>query len=230
MTTSTPPVQHSPPPKPRFFDRHFAAILSTAVSLSAALITAGQVWQQKIGKDSELVIQRIRDSTQLQVQRLEQDRQWGLEIAKFVLDHQKQIYSHDTAEQREIRNLMLAAFGSSVGPVFSTLAFTDSAASTVWRSGRKLADSLATTLPPSGLTPGSSIQVTLVLPFAAKVLYRRWITRDRPDVPLGTFPQGERRLSMPYGSYMYFTAVDLADSTRILKTQENCEHDCTVRF
>ncbi|HKW40677.1 MAG TPA: hypothetical protein VJN39_05455 [Gemmatimonadales bacterium] len=82
--------------------------------------------------------------------------------------------------------------------------------------------------PPSGLSPGSPIVVTLTLPYPATVKYRRWITRDLVNI-LGSFGAGETRIRLPYGGYMYFDATS-SDSTHESTQAADCRHDCTVVF
>jgi hypothetical protein len=81
---------------------------------------------------------------------------------------------------------------------------------------------------PGGLSAGSPVIVTLELPAAASVKYRRWISRDVVN-DLGNFDAGKHNIKMPYGGYMYFEAT--YSSTGKLELQSAyCKRDCTVAF
>ncbi len=126
----------------RFLNKHFGAIVTSAVSLAAIVVSIGQIKVARIDKEKEIAVQNIQKSKELQQKKIEQDRLWNLQLADFVVKYEEEIFSSDTQKNRRIRDVILVTFPPKITTaLFSKLEFTAPRQSkTLWKEGKDIAD------------------------------------------------------------------------------------------
>jgi len=94
----------------RFINKNVGTVITAIVSLTAVIVSIGQVWVTKISKDRELEItrenkkyetealdkQKDKELTLVEVQK---KRDWNLSVANFVLNNRKALF-HGTDEEK----------------------------------------------------------------------------------------------------------------------------------
>ena len=91
----------------RFANRHLSLILASILSLAGIFVTIGQVW-----------IERSRAEREAARAATEQERQWKLALAQFVVENSESIFSEDEKVGGRIRNVLLFAFPPEVTQLF----------------------------------------------------------------------------------------------------------------
>lgn len=135
----------------RFINRNFGILISAAISLSAVLVSLGQVWVAKISKDKEMdvaLLQKQAENERLDKQRnkelmmqaAEQERQWNLSRAKFIADNKKVLFEGRPEELKRMSLLIETLFPADIA-VAMFEDFKSTAASpevqTVWTTAQE---------------------------------------------------------------------------------------------
>jgi hypothetical protein len=105
----------------RFLSRNLGVLISAAISLSAVLVSLGQVWVAKISKEKELAVaslQKQADNERLDKQRdkelalqvAERERQWNLDRAKFITENKKTIFEGNPQELKRMSMVIETLF------------------------------------------------------------------------------------------------------------------------
>lgn len=122
----------------RFVNRNLAPILAASVALIGAIIAAGPVWVAQISKSKEVQIakeQKGRDEAQRErefaVLQVQQEREWSLNVAKFVAEHSNVIFGGNKEQRGRIARVIAATFppniaNSLLGNLESTTAALES--------------------------------------------------------------------------------------------------------
>jgi hypothetical protein len=112
----------------RFWLRNFGTLITTVVSLTAVLVTAGQLWVAKISKDQELAVassQKDRELALMQAQRdkeltllaAQHTKEWNLNAAKFVSENANQIFGRNKEQRERIAKIIIATFPPDITDV-----------------------------------------------------------------------------------------------------------------
>jgi hypothetical protein len=135
----------------RFINRNLGVLISAAISLSAVLVSLGQVWVAKISKDKEMevaLLQKQAENERLDRQRnkelimqaAEQERQWNLSRAKFITDYRKILFEGRPEELKRMSLLIETLFPPNIAVAmfedFKSTA-TSSEAQTVWNTAQE---------------------------------------------------------------------------------------------
>lgn len=95
----------------KFLNKHFATIVTALLSATAVFVSGSQVWLAKIQKDRDV-----------ELQHLQQEQQRSFEAAKFIFEHQQQLFSTNSNERNILREVIFAAFPKTVtAPLLSRL-------------------------------------------------------------------------------------------------------------
>lgn len=110
--------------------KRLGVFLTAAVSLAAVLVSAAQVW-----------IARLEKANQIELAKLEQERRWKLDLAKFLFEHEDSVFSEDPVERERVRNLLLVSFPNEITEeLFGQLEATaPDEEKDLWRRGQELA-------------------------------------------------------------------------------------------
>jgi len=110
--------------------KRLGVFLTAAISLAAVLVSAAQVW-----------IARLDKANQIELAKLEQERSWKLDLAKFLFEHEDSVFSEDPVERERVRNLLLVSFPNEITEaLFGQLEATaPDEEKDVWRQGQVLA-------------------------------------------------------------------------------------------
>lgn len=116
------------------------AIGTLIISVITVAITVIQIWTAKIGKDKELELAKIT----LERATLEKEREYKLDLAKFISDNKAIIFSDDTNEQKQIMNVMAVTFPPEITKAtFNHISKTkDTLSRQVWQRGVEIADEI----------------------------------------------------------------------------------------
>jgi hypothetical protein len=102
----------------RFLNRNFGVVITSIVSLAAIIVSVVQLYRADISKQKELLIQEGQKQVELDLQKLQVEREWKLSMVKFISEHRSEIFE-GTGEQREnIKRVMLVAFPPEVALPF----------------------------------------------------------------------------------------------------------------
>ncbi|TQV82875.1 hypothetical protein [Aliikangiella coralliicola] len=85
-------------------NRHFGAIITAVVSIAAVIVSYVQIEVAKVNKSKEL-----------DVKRLESERLWKIEAAKFIGQHRETIFSEDDRQRQIMRHVISVAFPKEIG-------------------------------------------------------------------------------------------------------------------
>lgn len=96
-----------------FIDKHFGAIITAVVSLSAVLVSVAQISVATINKEKELAVARTAAQEARDLEELTSSRSWSLELAKFMAENRKAIFS-EGEDGRQLQKVMLATFPPEV--------------------------------------------------------------------------------------------------------------------
>lgn len=88
----------------RFVNRNFSVVLASIIGI---FLTIGQVW-----------VEKSRAEREMKMAATEQDRQWKLQLAQFVVENHESLFSEDEKVSRRIRNVLLFSFPPDVAQLF----------------------------------------------------------------------------------------------------------------
>ncbi len=127
--------------------RNFGVLVTAAVSLGAIFVSLAQVWIAYIGKEREreassaqLKITEVQGTQRLELERIERERRWKFDAAKFVSENMDMIFSSDDPSRARIRDMMLAVFPDEItGPLFKRLetSLQSEEEKAPWREGQE---------------------------------------------------------------------------------------------
>lgn len=125
----------------RVFQKHFGAIITAVVSLFGMVVAGTQVWIADIGKTQQEEIAKLsRDQESSRLER-QHEKDWNLQVAKFISEHRKEIFSGSKSEREQIANIMRATFPPNIYNVaFGKFAggSTDQNAREMWRGAQNI--------------------------------------------------------------------------------------------
>lgn len=105
----------------RFINKHLGVILTTMISIATIIVSITQIGVALVSKQTELnrqEAQKEAELTRLDAQKQKeldlnarnQERQWKLDIAKFISDNKDKIFSNNAIEQKRMSDLILVTF------------------------------------------------------------------------------------------------------------------------
>ena len=120
--------------------KRISIIGTLIVSLITISMTIMQVWTANITKEKEMELAKIS----LERVTIEKERLYKLELARFISENRKIIFSDDTIEQKQIMNVMAVTFPPEIiKATFSNIAKTkDISSKSVWQEGVDIADKI----------------------------------------------------------------------------------------
>lgn len=86
-----------------FVKKYATPLFSVVVTIVAGFFALAQVWIASINRDKEI-----------ETTRLQNERQWKLNVADFVFKNREIIFSGNTEEQRRLRDVMVVTFPPEV--------------------------------------------------------------------------------------------------------------------
>lgn len=96
----------------RFASRHLASIITGIVSLAAVVVSLSQIF-----------VANIHNRGEMQATSAQQDREWKLRVATFVIDKQDSIFSPNAEIRSRVSAVMHVTFPPEItGPLFERLA------------------------------------------------------------------------------------------------------------
>lgn len=84
-----------------FWKKYFTPLVSLVGILIASVFGVTEVWVASIQKDKELETTNMQKENELQLVRLSHDRQWKLDMAKFVFENREAIFSENNSRDQE---------------------------------------------------------------------------------------------------------------------------------
>jgi uncharacterized membrane protein len=84
-------------------NRHFGVIITAIVSLAAVIVSYLQLNNNSINAKAQMDLEKLKN-----------DRQFYFEVAKFLLDHEKDMASRDISKIQYLRNVVISAFPNDV--------------------------------------------------------------------------------------------------------------------
>lgn len=126
----------------KFFSKHFGAIITAAVTLATVSVSGAQVWVAYINKNKELSVTELQKKQELDSTNEERIRRWKLDVAEFIFEKRKLIFSDEANESKQIRNVMLATFPLDVTErIFLKIeAGASDEQKEIWAEGQKAID------------------------------------------------------------------------------------------
>jgi hypothetical protein len=91
----------------RFFNKNFGVIVTCIASLAATL-SAG------ILSYSQIHVANLSQQHEIEMQNKKQDRDWNLDVLKFVSDHQDLIFSNEPSKRQHIQDVILVVFPPNI--------------------------------------------------------------------------------------------------------------------
>jgi hypothetical protein len=89
--------------------------MSTEVLLTA-LISAAAV----IVSATQILVAHLNKSKEMELARMDQDRQWRLNISEFLISHMEQIFSNDLQTRTRVRDVVRLAFPAEITAMLFT--------------------------------------------------------------------------------------------------------------
>ena len=106
------------------FNRHIGSVLTTTITIITIIISLVQYVAATKAKDAEIAIQlgqvereNIQKDTEIELAKLNQERQWKLDIARFVAENKDKIFGGNKTEQKAMGDLMLVTFPPEITSV-----------------------------------------------------------------------------------------------------------------
>lgn len=93
-----------------FFNRHFGAIATGIVSLAVAIFSVVQFLAAEANDRREAVRAAEQREQELELQELQQERDWKMTIVSFVTEHRSEIFSESEQDRQHMQKVMLVAF------------------------------------------------------------------------------------------------------------------------
>jgi len=126
-----------------FIDKHFGAIITAVVSLSAVLVSAAQIWVATINKEKELAVARTTAEEARNLKELTSSRSWKVDLAKFMAENRTAIFS-EGEDGRQLQKVMLATFPPEITySVFGSLSdISGDKTNTYWADAERSAAKL----------------------------------------------------------------------------------------
>ncbi len=81
--------------------KYLIPLISLAGVIIAGVFAGAEVWVASIQKERELETTEIQKNQELELARLGQERQWKLDMAKFVFDNRESIFSDKNSKDQE---------------------------------------------------------------------------------------------------------------------------------
>ena len=81
--------------------KYLVPLISLAGIMIAGMFAGAQVWIESIQKERELEEAKIQKNKELELARLGQERQWKLDMARFVFDNREAIFSDENSKDKE---------------------------------------------------------------------------------------------------------------------------------
>lgn len=94
-------------------DKRAVFLITALISFISILVSITQIVTTSINKSKELELARINQSETLRLQEKRDQRQWSLEVAKFMAEHRKALFAADE-DALNLQKIMLATFPSSI--------------------------------------------------------------------------------------------------------------------
>ena len=94
-------------------DKRAVFLITALISFISILVSITQIVTTSINKSKELELARINQSETLRLQGQRDQRQWNLEVAKFMAEHRKALFAVDE-DALNLQKIMLATFPSSI--------------------------------------------------------------------------------------------------------------------
>lgn len=107
----------------RFLNKNLGTVITAIVSLTAVLVTGGQIWITYISKNNELELLRKQKEQEMSVSADRFDKEWRLSISKFAVENSEKVFSKDSRQKAWIRSVLSENFPSD--KVYSALLAAD---------------------------------------------------------------------------------------------------------
>ncbi|BFP40052.1 hypothetical protein FGF1_08970 [Flavobacteriaceae bacterium GF1] len=123
----------------KFNLKQIGIIITSIVSIATIIVSILQFMKSKNTNEKELEL----SAQQLELAKIEDNRRYSLDLAKFISENHSQIFSSDTTEQALMRDVMLVSFPSEINEIVfrkikSTKKTEDS--KSIWEEGEKQVD------------------------------------------------------------------------------------------
>lgn len=103
--------------------RHLGVITATVVGLLGIVVSGAQVWVAQITRDKEIEITRLKNDQDARRLEGQHEKDWNLQVTKFVYDNRQGIFAGSETEREMIANLLRATFPPDVyDKIFGRLA------------------------------------------------------------------------------------------------------------
>jgi hypothetical protein len=114
------------------------AFLGLLTVMITAIVGGGNVWVTKINKDREIALSAQQKQAEMQKLEAQQNREWSLSLAHFVLTHKKALFSGTPEEQRLLAKVVPTIFPPEISvTLFQKLEKTGTpTARVIWRQAR----------------------------------------------------------------------------------------------
>ena len=93
----------------RPFDKRAVFLITALISFISILVSITQIVTTSTNKSKELELARINQSETLRLQEQRDQRQWSLEVAKFMTEHRKALFAAGE-DALNLQKIMLATF------------------------------------------------------------------------------------------------------------------------
>lgn len=133
----------------RFWNKNVGTVITAMISLVAIIVSLAQVWVAKISKDKEIQITSIQKKSEMDLLDKQKEkelalldeqhkREWSLNVAKFVTENRKALFSEDPKEQEVFAKLIPTIFPKDISDSILDKLIAVSSPSTkkVWIRGK----------------------------------------------------------------------------------------------
>jgi len=203
-----------------FFDRHFPAIVTLVVALSGGIFSLVQYHANEGNQKLE------KERLKIEAEKIAEQKksEFKLQIANFVYNGRKEIFSKNTDDKKRMRDVMKATFPFDIyNDVFSEIAKSDPAERVFWIEAKNI-------LAETKSAPGSTHKTVVAIAQIEKMhqlnnnIEKRSIEPDslKPHVKYEELP----KKSTVTGSnlYKFYLTVDAPDPKSIKKVVYRFNH------
>ena len=107
------------------------------ITIAALIFSASQLFVALISKSKEIKISSDQWNKEIELKKIENERQWNLDVTSFITSHRDIIFSNNIAERKKIRDVMFVTFPPNItNALFEKINLTEP--DSIWSTGKRM--------------------------------------------------------------------------------------------